>query len=47
MGLSNPVGPMKVDYDNYITRFMLNHGWRTIFLNRPEARMEIILGVDG
>ncbi|RDW62283.1 hypothetical protein BP6252_11716 [Coleophoma cylindrospora] len=40
-------GPMKVDDDNFITRFMVNHGYKTVFQNCPEARMETVLGVSG
>ena len=40
------VGPMKVD-DNFVTRFVVNHGYRTIFLNSPEATTETSLGTKG
>ncbi|KAM3069586.1 hypothetical protein ACMFMG_005687 [Clarireedia jacksonii] len=40
-------GPMNVDDDNFLTRFMVNHGWKTVFHNRPEARIESALGVQG
>jgi cellulose synthase/poly-beta-1,6-N-acetylglucosamine synthase-like glycosyltransferase len=41
------VGPMKVDDDNYITRWMVNHGWKTVFHNAPDAIMETSLGTTG
>jgi cellulose synthase/poly-beta-1,6-N-acetylglucosamine synthase-like glycosyltransferase len=41
------VGPMKVDDDNYITRFMVNHGYKTVFHNEPAALMETTLGTEG
>ncbi|PQE29401.1 capsule polysaccharide synthase protein [Rutstroemia sp. NJR-2017a WRK4] len=40
-------GPMNVDDDNFITRYMVNHGWKTVFHNRPEACIESALGVQG
>jgi cellulose synthase/poly-beta-1,6-N-acetylglucosamine synthase-like glycosyltransferase len=41
------VGPMKVDDDNFITRFMVNHGYKTVFHNEPAALMQTSLGVEG
>lgn len=41
------VGPMKVDDDNYITRYMINHGYKTIFHNSPDAIMHTTLGISG
>jgi hypothetical protein len=42
------VGPMKVDDDNCITRFMVNNGWKTVFHNRqPEGLMDNTLGTTG
>lgn len=41
-------GPMKVDDDNYITRYMVDHGWKTVFHNRvPEGLMDNTLGTHG
>lgn len=41
------VGPMKVDDDNYTTRFMVNHGYKTVFHNEPAALMCTTLGTEG
>lgn len=41
------VGPMKVDDDNFTTRFMVNHGYKTVFHNEPAALMQTTLGVEG
>lgn len=41
------VGPMKVDDDNYTTRFMVNHGYKTVFHNEPAALMLTTLGTEG
>jgi cellulose synthase/poly-beta-1,6-N-acetylglucosamine synthase-like glycosyltransferase len=40
-------GPMNVDDDNFLTRYMVNRGWKTVFHNRPEACIESALGVQG
>lgn len=40
-------GPMNVDDDNFITRWMVNAGYKTVFHNTPEARMETTLGEVG
>jgi cellulose synthase/poly-beta-1,6-N-acetylglucosamine synthase-like glycosyltransferase len=40
-------GPMNVDDDNFVTRYTVNHGWKTVFHNRPEACIESALGVQG
>jgi hypothetical protein len=37
------IGPMKVDDDNFNTRFMVRHGWKTIFHNEPRATIETTL----
>jgi cellulose synthase/poly-beta-1,6-N-acetylglucosamine synthase-like glycosyltransferase len=41
------VGPMNVDDDNFITRFMLQKGYKTVFHNSPDALMRTPLGVEG
>ena len=41
------VGPLKVDDDNFITRFMVNHGYKTVFHNEPAALMHTTLGAEG
>jgi cellulose synthase/poly-beta-1,6-N-acetylglucosamine synthase-like glycosyltransferase len=41
------VGPLKVDDDNFITRWMVNHGWKTVFHNSPDAVVETTLGTTG
>jgi len=38
---------MKVDDDNFITRYMVKHGYKTVFWNQPEAMMTTTLGVSG
>lgn len=38
---------LKVDDGNFTTRFMVNHGYKTVFHNHPDALMETTLGVDG
>ncbi|PMD57758.1 glycosyltransferase family 2 protein [Hyaloscypha bicolor E] len=37
------IGPMKVDDDNFNTRFMVRHGYRTVFHNDPSATIETTL----
>ena len=41
------VGPMKVDDDNYIMRFIINHGYKTVFHNEPAALVHTTLGTEG
>lgn len=41
------VGPLKVDDDNFITRWMVQHGWKTVFHNSPDAIVETTLGTTG
>ncbi|QSZ35559.1 hypothetical protein DSL72_008429 [Monilinia vaccinii-corymbosi] len=41
------VGPVGCDDDNFTTRYMLNHGWKTAFHNRPEAMIYTTLGTAG
>jgi cellulose synthase/poly-beta-1,6-N-acetylglucosamine synthase-like glycosyltransferase len=41
------VGPMKVDDDNCITRWMVNNGWKTVFHNSSDAVIETTLGATG
>jgi hypothetical protein len=41
------VGPLKVDDDNFITRWMVNHGWKTVFHNSLDAVVETTLGTTG
>ena len=41
------VGPLKVDDDNCITRWMVKHGWKTVFHNSPDAVLETTLGTTG
>lgn len=38
------VGPMNVDDDNFITRWMVNHGWQIAIQNTPGALIETTLG---
>jgi cellulose synthase/poly-beta-1,6-N-acetylglucosamine synthase-like glycosyltransferase len=38
------VGPLHADDDNFITRWMVNHGWKTVFQHTPGACMETTLG---
>lgn len=40
-------GPMNVDDDNFITRWMITHGFKTVFHNTPEALMSTTLGEAG
>jgi hypothetical protein len=37
------VGPMKVDDDNFNTRFMVSHGFKTVFHNDPRATITTTL----
>ncbi|KAF7957814.1 hypothetical protein EAE96_003384 [Botrytis aclada] len=41
------VGPVNYDDDNFNTRYMINHGYKTVFHNRPEALIETTLGTAG
>jgi hypothetical protein len=41
------VGPLKADGDHYMARYMVNHGWKTIFHNHPDAVIETTLGSRG
>ncbi|KAG4034261.1 hypothetical protein MFRU_003g02340 [Monilinia fructicola] len=41
------VGPINCDDDHFNTRYMLNHGWKTVFHNRPQAMVRISLGASG
>lgn len=41
------VGPMKVDDDNFTTRFMVNHGYKSVFHNEPAVLMKTTLGTEG
>jgi cellulose synthase/poly-beta-1,6-N-acetylglucosamine synthase-like glycosyltransferase len=41
------VGPLKVDDDNFITRWMVAHGWKTVFHNSPDAVVETTLSITG
>lgn len=41
------IGPLKVDDDNFITRWMVNHGWKTVFHNDPRAMIETTIGTTG
>ena len=41
------VGPMKVDDDNCITRFMVNNGYKTVFHNEPAVLMRTTIGGEG
>ena len=38
------VGPLHTDDDNFITRWMVNHGWKLAFQHTPSACMETTLG---
>lgn len=38
------VGPLHVDDDNFITRWMVKHGWKIAFQHAPGACMETTLG---
>jgi hypothetical protein len=38
------IGPMKVDDDNFNTRFMVNHGFKTVFQNDPSATIVTTMG---
>ncbi|KAF7941113.1 hypothetical protein BELL_0118g00150 [Botrytis elliptica] len=40
-------GPVNCDDDNFNTRYMINHGYKTVFHNRPEALIETTLGTSG
>ncbi|TGO14874.1 hypothetical protein BTUL_0047g00360 [Botrytis tulipae] len=40
-------GPVNCDDDNFNTRYMMNHGYKTVFHNRPEALIETTLGKSG
>ncbi|KAM0131573.1 hypothetical protein ACHAO1_007286 [Botrytis cinerea] len=40
-------GPANCDDDNFTTRYMINHGYKTVFHNRPEALIETSLGTSG
>ncbi|KAL3422671.1 hypothetical protein PVAG01_06827 [Phlyctema vagabunda] len=40
------VGPLKVDDDNFITRFVDKLGYKIVFHNSPETLIETNLGVD-
>ncbi|KAF7907325.1 uncharacterized protein EAF01_004912 [Botrytis porri] len=39
--------PVNCDDDNFNTRYMINHGYKTVFHNRPEALIETTLGTSG
>jgi cellulose synthase/poly-beta-1,6-N-acetylglucosamine synthase-like glycosyltransferase len=41
------VGPLKTDADKFITRWMVAHGWKTVFHNSPDAVVETTLGITG
>ncbi|RAL67591.1 hypothetical protein DID88_008344 [Monilinia fructigena] len=41
------VGPVNCDDDNFNTRYMVNHGWKTVFHNRPQAMICTSLGTSG
>ncbi|KAH8816920.1 nucleotide-diphospho-sugar transferase [Xylogone sp. PMI_703] len=41
------IGPLKVDDDNFITRWMVNNGWKTVFHNDPDAMIETTIGTTG
>jgi Glycosyltransferase like family 2 len=41
------IGPLNADDDNFITRLMVNQGWKAVFQNDPEAVMETSLGTYG
>jgi hypothetical protein len=45
--LGGLVGPLNADDDNFITRWMVNEGWKTVFHNDPRALMETSLGTYG
>lgn len=38
------VGPLNADDDNFITRWMVNHGWKIRIQYSPSARIETTLG---
>ncbi|CAD6439890.1 d8088f7f-995e-4287-b0ce-486d2859fa28 [Sclerotinia trifoliorum] len=40
-------GPLNCDDDNFVTRYMIKHGWKTVFHNRPEALVQTTLGTTG
>jgi cellulose synthase/poly-beta-1,6-N-acetylglucosamine synthase-like glycosyltransferase len=40
-------GPLAVDDDNFVVRWCLSHGWKTIFYNHPKALLHTPLGIDG
>ncbi|KAF5879379.1 putative capsule polysaccharide synthase protein [Botrytis fragariae] len=40
-------GPVNCDDDNFNTRYMINHGYKTVFHNRPEALIETTLDTSG
>lgn len=42
--LSGLVGPLHVDDDKFITRWMVNHEWKIAFQHTPGACMETTLG---
>ncbi|KAB8300135.1 hypothetical protein EYC80_000365 [Monilinia laxa] len=41
------VGPINCDDDHFNTRYMVNHGWKTVFHNRPQAMIRTSLGTSG
>ncbi|RFU29608.1 hypothetical protein B7463_g6726, partial [Scytalidium lignicola] len=41
------LGPLKVDDDNFITRWMVNRGWKTVFHNDTDAMIETTIGTTG
>lgn len=43
----NGIGPMKVDDDNFTTRYMVNKGFKTVFHNHPDATMTTTLVYQG
>lgn len=40
----NKCGPLNADDDNFITRWMVTHGWKLRIQNSPEARIVTTLG---
>lgn len=38
------IGPLHGDDDKFITRWMINHGWKTVTQQTPGARIETTLG---
>ncbi len=40
------VGPLNADDDNFVTRWMFNHGWKTAWQDADDACIETTIGDD-